>query len=96
MITNVSWCVNDTSVNETYCYFRYEKNITRCDRDKGYMVQNNTISVLNAFANASIDKYDEGNLYSFHLFNLNFTAPPILDEKWISLKPVTIRLYDNF
>ena len=94
MITNVSYCVNNTATNETYCYFKYEKNITRCNRDKNYMVQNNTIAILNAFGNTSMEKYDEGNLYSFHLFNLNFTSHPILDDKWISLTPVSIRLYD--
>jgi hypothetical protein len=31
-----------------------------------------------------MEKYDEGSLYSFHLFNLNFSSHPILDEKWIS------------
>lgn len=33
-------------------------------------------------------------MYSFHLFNLNFTQHPILQEKWISQKPITIRLND--
>ena len=73
MVTNTSWCANNTETNTTYCNFKYEKNITRCNRDKDYMVQNNTISLLGCFANTSVEKYDDGNLYSFHLFNLNFT-----------------------
>ena len=94
METNTSYCQNDTATNITRCFFEYELNITRCNRNKTFMVWNNTISLLNPFANSSMEKYDEGSLYSFHLFNLNFTSHPILDEKWISQKPITIRLYD--
>ena len=92
METHVSYCLNNTVTNITSCFFKYELNYTRCNRNMSYMEWNNTISLLNGFNNKSMEKYDEGNLYSFHLFNLNFTSHPVLEEKWISEKPISIRL----
>ena len=63
MITNNSFCYNVTELNSTYCFFRYEKNITICNRDKSYLEVNNTIALLNGFTTA--DRYNPGNLYSF-------------------------------
>lgn len=51
METNTSYCLNNTVTNITSCYFEYELNITRCNRNKTFMVWNNTISLLNPFAN---------------------------------------------
>jgi hypothetical protein len=51
METNVSYCLNNTVTNITSCYFKYELNYTRCNRNMSYMEWNNTISLLNGFNN---------------------------------------------